>query len=318
MARKPRIHQPGGVYHVMLRGNGGQDIFSCDEDRFHLYLLIQEGVSRFGHRIHAFCCMSNHLHLVVQVADIPLSKIMQNLSFRYTRWVNRKTQRMGHLFQGRYKAILVDGDSYLLELVRYVHLNPVRAGIVSNPVNFPWSGHRAFLGLEALPWLTTDWVLRQLAEDKSVAGLRYADFVLAGIGQGRREDFHRGASDTRLLGDDTFSARVLAAVQEEALPKITLNELMEHVCAHFGLTEVQLCAPSRNRPASLARAVVGWIARDTNCSTLTDVAKRLGRDVATLSIAIKKAVVKEEACRVQEGMKLATNVCNTKKQINKA
>jgi len=105
MARKPRIHLPGGFYHVMLRGNAGQDIFLTDEDRYHLYLLMQEGVERFGHRIHAFCCMSNHIHLAIQVADIPLSRIIQNLSFRHTQWMNKRRRRIGHLFQGRYAAI---------------------------------------------------------------------------------------------------------------------------------------------------------------------------------------------------------------------
>jgi len=128
MARKPRLHVPGGLYHVILRGNGGQDIFFDDEDRYHLYLLLQHGVERYGHRIHGFCCMTNHIHLAIQVADEPLSGIMQNLSFRYTRWINKKQARTGHLFQGRYKSILVDADSYVLELVRYLHLNPVRAG----------------------------------------------------------------------------------------------------------------------------------------------------------------------------------------------
>lgn len=88
MARKPRIHVPGGLYHVMLRGNGGMEIFYDDADRYHFYQLLQEGVVRYGHRIHGFCLMNNHVHLAIQVADEPLSKIMQNLSFRYTRWIN--------------------------------------------------------------------------------------------------------------------------------------------------------------------------------------------------------------------------------------
>jgi len=124
----------------MLRSNAGQAIFYNDEDRYHLYLLLQEGMSRYGHRIHGFCLMSNHVHLAVQVGEEPLSKIMQNLSFRYTRWVNRKQKRIGHLFQGRYKAILVEQDSYLLELVRYIHLNPVRAKMVRQPSAYSWSG----------------------------------------------------------------------------------------------------------------------------------------------------------------------------------
>jgi len=88
MARKPRVHVVGGLYHVMLRGNGGERIFLNEDDRYHFYLLAQEGIERFGHRIHGFCCMTNHVHLAIQVGDIPLSKIMQNLSFRYTRRIN--------------------------------------------------------------------------------------------------------------------------------------------------------------------------------------------------------------------------------------
>ncbi len=136
MARKPRLHIPGGLSHVMLRGNGGQDIFFSDNDRFYFQSLVEEGVKRFEHRIHAYCWMRNHVHLAIQVGEIPLSKIIQNLSFRYTRYINKKKSQIGHLFQGRYKAILIDADSYLLELVRYIHLNPVRAKLVTNPADY--------------------------------------------------------------------------------------------------------------------------------------------------------------------------------------
>jgi putative transposase len=146
MARKPRIHLSGGFYHIILRGNGGQDIFLSDADRYRFLLLLQEGTCRFGYRVHAFCLMTNHLHLVLQAGNIPLSRGLQNLSFRYTRWVNGREKRTGHLFQGRYKAVLIDGDSYLLELVRYIHLNPLRAGMVQNPEEYPWTSHPAYLG----------------------------------------------------------------------------------------------------------------------------------------------------------------------------
>ena len=106
MARKPRIHYPGAVYHVMLRGNGGQDIFFCHSDRVCLYSLLQEGIAKYKYRVHAFCLMTNHLHLLIQIAEIPLSKIIQNISFRYTRYINKTQKKTGHLFQGRYKAIL--------------------------------------------------------------------------------------------------------------------------------------------------------------------------------------------------------------------
>jgi len=110
MARRLRYHLPGGTYHVMLRGNDGQDIFFNDRDRSKMCLLIQEGVERFGHRVLAFCFMSNHVHLAIQVGQINLSRIMQNLSFRYTRHINWERKRIGHLFQGRFKSILVDSN----------------------------------------------------------------------------------------------------------------------------------------------------------------------------------------------------------------
>jgi REP element-mobilizing transposase RayT len=125
MARKPRVYYPAALYHVILRGNGGQEIFFGKEDRFRFYLLLQEGIERYGHQVHAFCLMTNHVHLAIQVGEVGLPRIIQNLAFRYTRWVNWRQNRTGHLFQGRYKAVLVDADSYLLELSRYIHLNPV-------------------------------------------------------------------------------------------------------------------------------------------------------------------------------------------------
>jgi REP element-mobilizing transposase RayT len=159
MARRGRIHYSGAVYHVMVRGNGGQDIFFDESDRIRFCDLLEEGVKRFQVRIPALCLMSNHVHLVVQVDEIPLSRLIQNVSFRYTRYRNAKERRTGHLFQGRYKAIVIDVERYLLELVRYIHLNPVRAGIVGRPEEYRWSSHRAYLGKEDWPWLSTDWIL---------------------------------------------------------------------------------------------------------------------------------------------------------------
>ena len=164
MPRKPRLHYPGACYHVILRGNSGQDIFIDKKDRSKFLFLLQEGIEKFKHRIHAYCLMTNHIHLAVQVGDIPLSRIIQNVSFRYTRYFNRRKNQVGHLFQGRYKAILIDVDSYLLKLVRYIHNNPVRAGMVKSPGQYSWSSHGAYLGRASIPWLITDWILSQFAK----------------------------------------------------------------------------------------------------------------------------------------------------------
>ncbi len=233
MARKPRIHFPGAFYHVILRGNAGEPIFFGDSDRYRLYLILQYVVEKFHCRIHAFCLMRNHVHLLVQVEEVPLSRIMQNVSQRFTTWINYTQSRTGHLFQGRYKAILLDSDAYLLELVRYIHLNPVRVGAVPNPEDFPWSGHRAYLGVETIPWLTTEFALAMLSPKIAPARQAYASFVRDGLGEGRRAEFHCGSCEGRILGDDNFAEDVLLLAQEKRERVFSLQEVIGTVCDHF-------------------------------------------------------------------------------------
>ena len=282
MARKPRLHVPGGVYHVMLRGNGGQDIFFDAEDRSHLYLLIQQGVERYRHRIHGFCCMPNHLHLVIQVKEAPLSQIMQNLAFRYTRWINTKHTRSGHVFQGRYKAILVEADRYLLELVRYIHLNPVRAGFVKDPADYPWSSHRAYVGREELPWLWTDWVLSYFAKRVHTCRQRYAAFVQEGKGEGHREEFHKGGEDGRVLADDQFLEHVLGLANKPQ-PKVALAAIIRCIGEHYGVCEEELRGPARTRRLAEVRRLIGWLARHFGAASTQEVATYFHRDASTLS-----------------------------------
>jgi len=146
MARKPRIHVPGALYHVMLQGDNGKKIFGSDADRKYLESLVAEGVQRFGHKVHAYCFLPDRLHLAIQVDKTSLSKIMQNLSFRYTRYYNNAQNSQGQLFHGRYKAILVDAKNYLPDLVRYIHHAPARTGASRKADSFKWSSHKAYLG----------------------------------------------------------------------------------------------------------------------------------------------------------------------------
>jgi len=282
MARKPRIHVAAGVYHVMLRGNGGQDIFFSEADRYQFYRLVEQGIERYGHRIHGFCCMTNHVHLAVQVADEPLSRILQNLSFRYTRWINKRAHRIGHLFQGRYKAILVDADSYLLELVRYIHLNPVRAKLVSAPGDYPWSSHRAYLGEDELPWLTTDWVLGQFARRLGTCRKRYQQFMAAGSGEEHRKEFQGGGEDPRVLADERFLEKVTGQAKSKPRPP-SLQRIVRYVCGRYDITPSALTGPSRSRGLSEARALIGWLARQTGAGTLAEIAAHFNRDATTLS-----------------------------------
>lgn len=288
MARQPRIHLPGAVYHVMLRGNGGQDIFFENDDYTYLYGLLEEGIRRFGYRVHGFCCMRNHVHLAIQAGHIPLSRGMQNVSFRYTRRINRRHKRMGHLFQGRYKALLVDRDSYLLELVRYIHLNPVRAGLVRDPKNHRWSGHRTYIGQEDLKWMTVDWVLGQFGSRAGEARRRYAGFIAEGLGEGHREEFHKGSDDARVLGDDGFIEKILSKTQIEGRKKIPLGKVIETVCRVYGVSETHLKTAAQQRLYSEARAVMGWLAMELGCVTLTELGHRFNRDVGTMSSGVRR------------------------------
>jgi REP element-mobilizing transposase RayT len=272
----------------MLRGNAGQDIFIASDDRRRIYDLLAEGTERFGHRVHGFCLMSNHIHLVVQLGEVALSRPMQNLAFRYAQGFNRRHGRGGHLFQSRFKAILVDADSYLLELVRYVHLNPVRAGLVRHPEDYPWSGHRAYLGEETLPWLTTDWILGQFDRRLARARSLYRDFLRDGEGEGRRDDFHWGSDgDPRVLADDDY-LQGLAPPAEYPAVRPDLEQLVAGVAALYGVRPAALAGPSRARHLAEARAIVAWLARESGVATMAEAAVRFGRDASALSHALRR------------------------------
>ena len=200
-----------------------------------------------------------------------------------------RERRVGHLFQGRYKAILVDGESYLLELVRYVHLNPVRSRLCEAPEAWRWSGHRAYLGRAAAPWLTTDWVLGLLAPGQAQARAAYRAFVADGMGEGRRPEFHTGnGGGGRLLGDDDFIARAMARAGEAMDAPPPLDAIIDAVAAAFGVAPADLADPSRSRLLSQARGLAGLIARDRGAAQLSHLAKRFGRDLSSYSRAVRR------------------------------
>lgn len=169
MARQWRIEFPGAIYHVLSRGNGRQDIFRSDDDRRLFLELIGQVNDRFDIEVHAYVLMSNHYHLLLKTREANLSKAMQWLGTTYTRRFNLKNRHCGHLFQGRFKSIIVENDAYLLRLSCYIHRNPLRAGLVSRLIDYPWSSYRAYAyGRKQRPdWLTTETLLNQLGgEDR--------------------------------------------------------------------------------------------------------------------------------------------------------
>ena len=181
MARPLRIEFPYAVYHVTSRGNARQNIAADDEDRTALLTLLAHVIDRFGWLCHAYCLMDNHFHLLLETPQPNLSQGMRQLNGRYTQMYNRRHRRVGHLFQGRFTAILVEKDSHLLELCRYVVLNPVRAKMVTHPRLWRWSSYRATAEeTDTTRWLTIDWVLTQFGVRPREAHVRYRQFVAEG------------------------------------------------------------------------------------------------------------------------------------------
>ena len=208
MTRPVRIEFEGALYHVTSRGDRREAIYEDDSDRVQFLEILGEAIRSFNWVCHAYCEMGNHYHLVIETPDGNLSKGMRQLNGVYTQASNRRHGRVGHLFQGRYKAILVDGDAYLLELTRYVVLNPVRAGMVAHPGDWRWSSYLEMVGERSPPdWLATDGLLAQFATDRQEAVRRYVAFVAEGIG---KESIWRDLNRQIYLGNEAFVERMQA------------------------------------------------------------------------------------------------------------
>ena len=184
MSRPLRIEFSGAVYHITSRGNGKQEIFFDDKDRKIFLSLLWEVVEREKWICYAYCLMDNHYHLLIETTRPNLSRGMRELNGIYAQKLNYVRGSVGHVFQSRYKSILVEKDNYLLELCRYIALNPVRAGIVENPEDWKWSSYRATLGLAKPPkYLNTSWILKNFDEDIEKSKKKYEKFVFEGIGK---------------------------------------------------------------------------------------------------------------------------------------
>ncbi len=212
MARPLRIEFAGALYHVTSRGDRQEAIFDDDQDRTAFLNVLAEVISRFRWRCHAYCLMGNHYHLMIETPQGNLTKGMRQLNGVFTQWSNRRHKRSGHLFQGRYKAILVNRESYFLELARYVVLNPVRAAMVKHPRLWTWSSYGATTGTVATPaWLTTDDLLAEFGKRQAGARRKYQEFIAEGMG---KESIWKDLNGQIYLGDDDFMEQMRGKLGE--------------------------------------------------------------------------------------------------------
>lgn len=203
MARPLRIEYPAAFYHITSRGNEGQDIFKNDSERTRFLSYLESAKERYNAVIHVYCLMSNHYHILLETPLGNLSQIMRHINGAYTTYFNVKRQRSGHLFQGRYKAIVIDADEYAAELSRYIHLNPVRVGIVDRPEQYRWSSHRYYVGKEKTPkWLKLNFILGYFGKRKSISQKKYHEFVNALVDKEYESPLTNTIASTILGGSD--------------------------------------------------------------------------------------------------------------------
>lgn len=322
MARQSRLDAPGALHHVMGRGIDGLTIFVNKNDRQDFIARVADLTSVDALRVYAWALMGNHFHLLVRTGTQPLCKSMRKLLTGYVVNYNRRHTRYGHLFQNRYKSILCEDDPYLLELTRYIHLNPLRAGVVKSLKElkgYPWCGHSALMGSVEREWQDTDTVLAYFGKRRKRAIENYEDFVREGIAVGRRPELVGGGlirslggwsqvrslrrtgskvfSDERILGSSEFVEDVISEAEQKAKETLRLSSkvpdvpsLARQVCVGEAIDETELRSGLRKRRVVKARKLFCQIAVKRMGYSGAEVARFLG----VTTSAVNRLAVTEE------------------------
>ncbi|MGD8910099.1 MAG: transposase [Chromatiales bacterium] len=275
MSRPLRLEFAGALYHITSRGDRRESIYEDDEDRQQFLLLMDDVCDRYNWVCHAYCLMSNHYHLLIETPDANLSRGMRQLNGVYTQNFNRRHDRVGHVFQGRYKAILVEKKSYLLELARYIVLNPVRAQMVRSAYDWPWSSYRATAGLTASRGcLHTDWILAEFGKRKQQAIVAYRQFITKGKGQ---PSPWQELTSQVYLGSETFIDKILHHIdKDKELDEIPSSQRRP---VAMTLADYQNSCSNRNMAIVEAYRNGGY--------TLKDIGQHFGLHYSTVSGIIK-------------------------------
>lgn len=299
MPRRPRLHVPGGCYHVTMRGNHRQAIFRTDADRDDFSALLGDALRRFDAQAHAYCWMTNHVHLLTQIGEVPLGPLIQSLASRYARGFQRSVPTTGHLFERRYHATVLDSNEYLLDAVRYIHRNPVESGIVADPQAYRWSSHTAYLGGGGPPWLTTRFVLAAFDADEVTALRAYREFMTSVSGADWNPGSphpSQGGGISRLREPLAITAPAPNGMLKSPRPAtagdedrpLDLEALIARACDRAGLPADLLASPSRTSRLSALRASIAAEALREHMATLSAIARRFERNVASVSRLLQR------------------------------
>jgi putative transposase len=303
MSRPLRIEYPGAWYHVMNRGRRKEDIFLQIEDHEAFIQVVRDTAEIWNLKVAAYCLMPNHYHLLVQTPDGNISRCMRHINGLYTQRFNRAHHKDGPLFRGRYKAVLVEGDSHLLEVMRYIHRNPLRAGIVEQLADYLWSSHHGYLSwAKKWNWLHKDVLLNMLSAIKSRRRAAYTDFV-SQLEPEEIECFYSMKKLPSILGSDDFKEWVkekfrhleLQEIPEARILAVTPEKVISLVCSHFKVNEKQLMATRRGQE-NLPRDIAIYLARRHSRRTLAEIGNSFGIDnYSTVSSAVERIKAKKSS-----------------------
>ncbi len=302
MARKRRIEFPGAFYHVFVRGNNKQRIFNDEHD----YLAYLDRIERYHKRydfvLYVYVLMPNHVHFLLETWQVPLSKIMQGLQQSYTMYFHKKHKTVGHLFQGRYNAILIQKEAYLFELLRYIHLNPVRKKIVKYPEDYPWNSHRNYIGLANQHFVNKEFILKMFSENDAAAVKLYSQFMQEDFGEGHQDKYYQ-VIDQRILGDREFVEEIKKITEEKGEDKkikdrefkkfpltktISLPEILNVVSEITSISSISITGCSRDRYVAYGRALFVFAAARYAGVKHNVIAEFLNKDASSITCMIRK------------------------------
>jgi putative transposase len=302
MARPLRIEYPGAFYHVMHRGNAGSDIFKSDRDREKFLDYVGKAVERYGIKIHSYCLMTNHYHFLIETPYPNLSQAIKWINVGYVAYYNRKRRRSGHLFQGRFKAVVIDADEYLKHLSRYIHLNPIRAGMVSHCREYPWSSYPVFGGYAKAPeWLETHWLLSLFGQNRKGAMERYREFVES-VQNDKIENPSKDIVSGIILGGTEFvswikrnflsnDADIKEKPQLKSLkPGLSTEDLLTAICNEFACTRKVIL--QKGKKGNLARDLAIYLSREMTGESGISLGRHYG--ISGAGITVRHSIIAEK------------------------
>jgi REP element-mobilizing transposase RayT len=305
MGRPLRIEYPDAFYHITARGNERKNLFRSNRDRERFLGYLESASDRYKAIIHAYCLMDNHYHILVQTPAGNLSQVMHHINGAYTNYFNTKRKRSGHLFQGRYKALLVDIDEYAQELSRYIHLNPVKAGMVEKPEQFKWSSYRDYIYLNKSPsWLFTDFILSLFSRKISVAKKQYRRFVETMVAKEYESPLKNVFAST-ILGGKSF----INEIREKHLDREKINRDLKDLKHFYEMPDleeiIENVAKELSEDAALLKRVQIYLCHKFSGQKLKDIGLHFGIGVSGVSQASRRV-----AMQIKDDKKLKKKVDN--------